>query len=123
MAGVVPEVEAWTVDGTPADCIAIAMDKHVQNVPHHTYEELSGIVATRMGRHGFVRLRATRTHCPQRESRNLRARIAAVRARVSASVSISVLVPRANEDTHRRRPRSVRCDTSATQCAGCVVRL
>lgn len=134
-----PGVEAWTVDGTPADCIAIAMDKLIDeedvslivsginqganvgqdilasgtvggamaghwrgkaaiafslamdqpaddrdwsaaekvaadiiraqvdgqlppdlllnvNVPHQPYEEISGILATRMGRHGYVRL-------------------------------------------------------------------
>lgn len=142
---VTPEVEAWTVDGTPADCIAIAMDKLVDeesislvvsginqganvgqdvlasgtvggamaanllgksaiafslamdepspdrdwsaaeriaaqciaaqlegrlpqglmlnvNVPHHPYEQLLGIVATRMGRHGYVRLRDRSEH-------------------------------------------------------------
>lgn len=140
-----PQVEAWTVDGTPADCIAIAMDKLVDedaislavsginqganvgqdvlasgtvggamaahsrgkpaiafslamdapspdrdwsaaervaadvieaqlggklppalllnvNVPHHPYEKLAGILATRMGRHGYVRLRERGDH-------------------------------------------------------------
>ncbi|MDZ7728613.1 MAG: 5'/3'-nucleotidase SurE [Dehalococcoidia bacterium] len=135
-----PAVEAWTVDGTPADCVTIAMDKILDeeaielvvsginqganvgqdvlasgtvggamaghwrgkpaiaysmameepsadrdwsaaervatditraqlagdlpgglllnvNVPHQSYDNIAGILATRMGRHGYVRLK------------------------------------------------------------------